>query len=91
MRVGMRRYEPKVKKAPVIPLSCAINRFWGFPIGLITLPVVIATASVIRSREGESLNRVASVRTRGVPIMARVSFIRSADSNPIPKRITSTS
>ena len=65
MRVGMKRYDPKVINAPAVPLSCAISRFWGFPIGLITLPVMIANASVIKNKTGEILNRVASARTRG--------------------------
>jgi hypothetical protein len=59
--------------------------------GLITLPVVIANARVRRRSFLEILHRVARPSTSGVPIMAMVSFMRSAARMPVPKSMRSTS
>ena len=73
-----------------MPEFTATSRFCGFPIGLMTLPVVMATASESSRSRGEIFHFVASPSTSGVPIMATVSFIRTAARMPIPKRMTST-
>ena len=68
-----------------MPLLTATSRFWGFPIGLATLPVVIANARANSSSFFGSLDCAARPSTSGVPMIASVSFIRSAESTPKPK------
>ena len=68
----------------------AISKFWGFPIGLMTLPVVTPKAKDKRRSFGEMPWDLAMYKTRGVPIIARVSFIRKAERMPVPNRISST-
>ena len=89
MMVGTRRNKRKVMKGLCILLSDAISRFWGFPIGLATLPIVIAMHKARSSTLGRMPCFFASNRTTGVPMIARVSFIRMADASPMPKRISS--
>ena len=69
------------------PLYSATRRFCGFPIGLTTLPVVTAKQRVRSRSFVERLCRDASERTIGVPMIARVSFIRKADRIPMEKMI----
>ncbi len=71
--------------------STAMRRFCGFPIGLITLPVVTANAREKSISLGEILYFLEKPRTSGVPIIARVSFIRIAERIPVEKSISKTS
>ena len=90
MSVGTRSQTAKVRNGDAMPEFTATSRFWGFPIGLITLPVVMATASDRSRSFGEIFHFVASASTSGVPMMAIVSFIRTAERMPMPKRMMST-
>ena len=89
-RVGTRSQTAKVRNGDAMPEFTATSRFWGFPIGLITLPVVMAIASESSRSFGEIFHFVASPSTSGVPMMATVSFIRTAERMPMPKRMMST-
>ena len=88
--VGMRSQTKKVRNGDAMPEFTATSRFWGFPIGLMTLPVVIAIASESSRSFFEIFHFVASPSTSGVPMMAIVSFIRTAARMPMPKRMKST-
>ena len=59
--------------------------------GLMTLPVVMANARQSRSSFGEIMFLRAKSSMMGVPMMARVSFMRTADPIPMVKRMASTS
>ena len=86
-RVGRSRYEAKPITGAAIPLARAMRRFCGFPIGVTTLPVVTAKASVRRSGLGEMFSLLERVSMIGVPISARVSFIRKAEPKAKPKKV----
>ena len=83
--VGRSSQAANVTNGAVIPLFTATSRFWGFPIGLATLPVVIANARAKSSIFFGRLHRAASPSTSGVPMIASVSFISSAERIPNPK------
>lgn len=68
----------------------AMSRFCGFPIGLMTLPIVTANAKERSRSFGEILCFLAKYNMRRVPIMASVSFISKADSRPMLKRTVKT-
>ena len=74
----------KVRKGLAKSPLMAISKFCGFPIGLMTLPEVTPKAKDKRRSLGEMLWDLARYRITGVPIMARVSFIRKAESMPVP-------
>ena len=58
--------------------------------GLMVLPSVTAKHRASSSRRGAMLCSRASRSTSGVPMIARVSFISSAEPIPPPNRISST-
>src|SRR3989344_7145248 len=84
--VGINRYFKKVTKG-LPPLLRAISRFCGFPIGLMTLPMVMAKAKVSNNGFAGRQCFLARSRTIGVPIMAIVSFIKNADAIPPPNKM----
>ncbi len=88
--VGTRSQAAKVTNGEAMPEFTATSRFWGFPIGLMTLPVVMAIASASSMSFFDTFHFVASASTSGVPMMASVSFIRIAERIPMPKRMQST-
>ena len=68
-----------------------MRRFWGLPIGLGTLPNVTANARAKSMSFGGRLCFFANASITGVPIIARVSFMRNADASPAPNRMESIS
>ena len=64
-----------------------MRRFCGFPIGVTTLPIVTAKASVRRSGRGEIFILLEREIMIGVPIRARVSFIRMEEPKAKPKKV----
>ena len=70
-----------------MPLRVAIKRFWGFPIGVITLPMLTAKANEMNSALALDpvINSCFEIWiTIGTPNKATVSLTRNADSVPIP-------
>ena len=88
--MGRKRWRRKVTKGLAMPPPMAIRRFWGLPIGLITLPVVTAKDRVSSSTRPSIRCLPASRSMSGVPTIARVSFISRADARPTPNSTAST-
>ena len=63
-----------------------MRRFWGFPTGVITLPIVTPSASVINRTLGLIRICLESPSIIGVAVRARVSLTRKAESRPIPNK-----
>ncbi len=72
IRVGRASQRKKVTKGVLRFPSIAIRRFCGFPMGLITLPVVIQKARANSMSLGEIPYFRENCRTSGVQITARV-------------------
>ena len=68
-----------------LPLT-AIRTFCGFPMGLVTLPIVMPNAKVSSMSFAGNLHCFARRRTTGVPMIARVSFIRKAELAPVTSK-----
>src|SRR5437879_12587897 len=67
-----------------IPLDKAISRFWGFPTGVIALPIVTPSARVINRTLGLIRICLESPNIIGVAVRASVSLTRNAERRPIP-------
>jgi len=74
-----------MKGLATLPLT-AMSKFWGFPIGLVALTIVMPKARASNKILGEYRLFSRSNSTTGVPIIASVSFIRKADIRPMPNR-----
>ena len=65
-------------------LDRAMRRFCGFPTGVITLPIVTPSASVINKTLGLIRICFESPNIIGVAVRANVSLTRKAERRPIP-------